>query len=432
MKLETKIKVKKVLLETLKCVLIGLTVGILISLYRYAASFVILGAETLFNTQDYSYLGVGLICVIPIIFIIYYLLISDGSIQGSGIPQLLLNEEHKSGRIKWHSAIPKMFVSSSLSFFLGVPLGSEAPATFMSGNVGLAYRKLFHDDDDEDDVEIASGAGFASVFLSPLAGITYALEEGHTKTTWLKVYKAVITSIVSILISYLINPNRLLSFDMQQGFNWSNSYYLPIILGFCGVIALFMTYGTRFVKQFINKHYKNFFIKYRFIIVALFSLIILIFYVELSGSGHHLINYVMFEDVSINIWWIILIYLIYRLVMFLIAGNSMLSGGNMLPTLAIGAMIGQLIYSMLANIPGFDPSQRTLIILLSMFTLFAFIYKLPITSFVLIISVCEFDGLTTTFIPALILMTLVYSILKIVNVEDVDDILKDLLRTSRK
>lgn len=104
----------------------------------------------------------------------------------------------------------------------------------------------------------------------------------------------------------------------------------------------------------------------------------------------------------------------------------------MLPTLAIGALIGELIYMMLSNIPNFDQTQHTLIIVLSMFTLFAYVYKLPVTSFVLIISIGGINSILTTLIPAAILMAFVFIILKIANTEDVNDVLKDLLRTSRK
>lgn len=419
------------LLETLKCILMGITIGVLIALYKYAFQFVNKYTPIIFDYNNLANLSVGIISALALMFITYYLIISEGSIQGSGLPQLQLNIEHKKGTIRWYRAIPFMFISSLTSFYVGMPLGGEAPSTFMSGVVGLAYKRLFKYEDNED-LSIGAGAGFGAVFLSPLSGIMYAFEESIEKFSWGKLYKTIIVAALAYVISYLINPNYIIKFDIDSGFNWIYSYYLLFILLFTGLIAFLMIKGMHHVKTFINHHHQNFFIKNRYFIVYILSLAMLIGFPLLSGNGHLLIEGIMDNQELLQLYWFVILFLVYRIVVFLIVGNSMASGGLMLPTLCIGAIIGQLIVLLMKAIPGYDVTQNGLIILLSMITLFAFVNKVPFTGFALILSLGGWSNALTTVMPAFILMFVVFLATKFIKIDSLNRTRRKLLKTSRE
>ncbi len=415
--------------EILKCLLMGLFIGVLTALYKYAVELVLYLSGILFTINDLPSLGVGLVTALSLLFIGYYMLMSEGAIQGTGLAQLELNIAYNQGTIKWYKALPMMFINSLISFFVGIPVGKEGPIVFMGGTVAIGLKRFFKSEDHED-VALGMGAGFGSAFISPLSGVAYTFEEGLEKFSFFKLLKAIIICFIAALTSYAINPEFVYQFNLPMGFNWATSYTLILIFLVELIVAYLLLKGMKYVKIFINKHYQNFFIKYRYFFIYLFSIIILIIFPLISGSGLKITDAIFSDDSLMALYWVVILILLYRLVIFVIAGNSMASGGHALPILTIGALVAKSMTFLFHLFPNYDITQDYLIIVLGMTTLFAMMNNAPWTSFFLTLSFGGLSNLLTTIFPALIMMIAVYIYNKFKPKDNIIATLRKLLKTS--
>ncbi len=422
-------KFKFILLEILKCLLMGLFIGVLTALYKYAVELVLYLSGVLFSINNLPSLGVGLISAFALLFIGYYMLTSEGSIQGSGLAQLELNIAYNQGTIKWYKALPMMFVNSLISFFVGIPVGKEGPIVFMGGTVAIGLKR-FYKSQDHEDIALGMGAGFGSAFLSPLSGVAYTFEEGLEHFSFFKLFKAIITCFVAALTSYAINPEFVYQLNVNVGFNWATSYTLIFLFLVELLVAYLLLNGTKHVKIFINKHYQNFCIKYRYIFIYVISIAILISLPLISGSGLNITNSIFAEEEIMTIYWVVILILLYRLIIFIIAGNSMASGGNALPILTLGALVAKLLTFLFHLFPNYDMTQDYLIIILGMTTLFAMMNNAPITSFFLTLSFGGLSNLLTTIFPSLIMMISIFIYNKFKPKDNIIAVLRKLLKTS--
>lgn len=205
-------------LEVIKAIVVGALIGAVIALYRHAAEYVIEASAWCFSERILPNYLIGVAGLIVFGFLAFFLIRFDGNIQGSGIPQLELNLLHKANTIKWYS-LPLMFVNSLFSFFAGMPLGSEAPSTFMGGTLSLGANRLIHHENEDDDVPLGMGTAFGVALMSPLSGIFYAFEECLHVFKWEYLWKSVLMMASGYAVAYLIYPSTPISMSVTTMFD---------------------------------------------------------------------------------------------------------------------------------------------------------------------------------------------------------------------
>lgn len=419
---------KYLLKETYRIIIIGLVVGVVIALYKYCAHLVISCAKYLYLSNDITMRLIFLIISIIIMFIGYRIVKYDGNIQTSGLPQIDLHIKHKTRQIKWYKSLPLMFVSSLISFFNGLPVGSEAPSLFLSAMVSMGLTSKEKNEmckqENDEDVYISMGAGFAAAFFTPLASVCYIFEEFLEKVKIKNIIKLIAVSLIATIVSYFINNEKIITIELTTIVELKDYLLIIPFIIFMFIIAFVMKRALIITKKFINNHYQNIIIRNRYFIIMILSIIIINTIPILGGSGIDLI-----KNTNMNtFWYIILIYLVVRIILCALASNCMASGGSLLPLFAIGALAGMLF----VKICGLENDKASLYILYGMTILFAFVNKAPLTGLALTISFVGLSNCLDLLIYSLIITTFVYLIVKVLKIESINDKRTKLLRTSRK
>ena len=419
---------KYLLKETYRIIIIGLVVGVVIALYKYCAHLVISCAKYLYLSNDITMRLIFLIISIIIMFIGYRIVKYDGNIQTSGLPQIDLHIKHNTRQIKWYKSLPLMFVSSLISFFNGLPVGSEAPSLFLSAMVSMGLTSKEKNEmckqENDEDVYISMGAGFAAAFFTPLASVCYIFEEFLEKVKIKNIIKLIAVSLIATIVSYFINNEKIITIELTTIVELKDYLLIIPFIIFMFIIAFVMKRALIITKKFINNHYQNIIIRNRYFIIMILSIIIINTIPILGGSGIDLI-----KNTNMNtFWYIILIYLVVRIILCALANNCMASGGSLLPLFAIGALAGMLF----VKICGLENDKASLYILYGMTILFAFVNKAPLTGLALTISFVGLSNCLDLLIYSLIITTFVYLIVKVLKIESINDKRTKLLRTSRK
>ena len=182
------------------------------------------------------------------------------------------------------------------------------------------------------------------------------------------------------------------------------------------------------MKILLDKHYNNFFVKYRYFIMAFISIILLASYPILSGNGNNLINYVLDKPLL----YIAIIYLIVRIILFILSANSMMTGGLVLPILAIGALSGYISFYISDLVFGIGSDYLTLFVVVGMTSLFAAVNSAPLTGIFLSLSFCNYENILMVLLASFVVTTICFILIKICHLDDITDARYKLLKTSRR
>lgn len=364
---------KKKLIGLLVLILIGAIIGILISCFQYLAHLIINGANFLITAK----LWVFIITIFGALIGIYLLMIINKKhpgYYGSGIPQFE-GYQHWDFFINPYKMLILMFVNSFYAFFTFFLLGSEGPSISIASSIGLANNRIAKNDD-KHLVAACGSAGFACAFLSPLAGLCHLLEENKKIISGSLLIKGIIIIGISFIVSYLIYPHSLLPTLEINNFGFKYYYaFIPLIILSVLVARLFI---------FINIKLKDFNIKYKIIsyitpLLLIAFMIIARFHPILVGSG----SLILSLDIVDYSLLILFGLLVFRLIATAISANSNISGGIVLPTLALGVICGSIIVNIIGVFDSDVFAFKNIFIICGMLIVFSSVTKTPLTAFVL-------------------------------------------------
>lgn len=388
--------------ELMILIIIGVIIGLLIGVYQLFLTYVV-GLNSFFYSSTNIYVILGFLAIAIVLSILNFMLLSYApGCSGSGIPSLKLANRDNS-RIGWIKDIPIMFINSCNAIFLGFPLGSEGPSVVMASKISTAVQDLTNIYDEEIN-ELSEGVGFGCAFLSPLAGISYALEEGKRKFKFKSFLKVFLLMIIAFLITKLINHHHLLSIENVINFDLNFFFVLiEILIINVGLGHFFIKFNT-FLKRITKKYSNNFFIKYRSFFVTPIIILLSFFTINMTGAGGKIIS-------SISTYTIIsyiIFVLLFRFLNINVAANSNVTGGLIVPILSLGALSGQIINIYATRYQNFDQSNWPIVILISSIMLFSLIIKTPITGTILLYSTISY--LTNDYLSSLIYIPVIFII----------------------
>lgn len=381
-------------------ILLGIIIGILISLYQYLAHIVIHGSELLLNS-DIWLVAIGIVFSFIGIYYLFFINHRMPGYYGSGIPQFEAYQ-HWDYQINPYKMIGLMYFNSLYAFFTCFLLGSEGPSISIGASVGLIKNKVLKEDDKQI-VAIGGSAGFACAFMSPLAGFIHLIEENKKILSISLILKGLLVIAISFLVSYLIYPHNLLPYFEINPLEIKYYYvFIPLIIICILVSRLFILLNVK-LKD-VNKKYKI--ISYITPILLIVFMLISRYHPLLVGSGANLLNPTVVDYSLI----IILGILIFRLIGTAVSANASISGGIVLPTLALGAVSADLVVKIIGLI---DPSitlYTDLFIICGMLATFACVTKAPLTAFILGLKCAN---IKLIILPLLITIGLSYLIIAI-------------------
>ena len=135
------------------------------------------------------------------------------------------------------------------------------------------------------------GAGFSSAFLSPIGGFFYPFEKQKININFINILKAIYVSFISYFISLLFYDKKLVFIPLEENFDFNLWPTILVSIALILIVSFSIIEGAKWIEKIIKNHPNVWFIKYRFFIVYLLSLIILLIIPVLGGTGLGLISY---------------------------------------------------------------------------------------------------------------------------------------------
>ena len=394
--MEEKISFKKLPAFVILGIITGLLIGIFKKLIGRVSSFM----EGFLNSGQSRDKIIFILFIILIGLITYIILKKDKNTKGSGIP-VMTGMMEETIDVKSEKTIIGKFVASVLTIGSGLTVGREGPSVQLGGLAGDIVGKFFPKTDRKLFIGSAASSGFAVAFNAPVAAIIFNVEEvfrTHNITSFLTSATTIISATITSGLVFGDFPS-LENITLFDSFSQKSLWIiviLGILTGLSGVLFNKLVIGS---KDIYKKIHLPEIVKYLapFIITGL----VLLFDPRLFASGEELIYLPSIGNEGITT----LIYMyIAKILLLALAFGIGLSGGSLVPLLAIGAILGNIYGTILAEL-GLIPVEMIFAIsLIAMAGHFSAIVRTPITAIILIL---EMTGGAFSNILALALVSFV-------------------------
>ncbi len=393
------------------CLIYGALCGTLTGAVIFAFKYI---AKNLENLTEFIYKSAAerpivvplvFLCLVALALIMYFLHKSIPEVKGGGIPR---SEGILRGVLafKRRRTLIGTVVGSFISFFAGLPLGSEGPAVLIGTSVGGLCGKISKRRSawQRHIMSGGAGAGFAVATGAPISGMLFVIEEVHKK------FAPILIAMVSVSVISATYINRVLcslfgissemfTFVNLPSFSISDVGYL-LILGI--IIALAVGGFDASISHFADfmKKIKKYVPRWAKLIV-LFVLVGICGFVFPSAiySGHGVIETVI--DTGMPILMLLLILLL-RMGLLLLATDSGATGGIYIPTLTVGVLTSAIAGLLLTYI-GMPKELLPTVAVLGMCAFLGGTLRSPFTALVFFIEITE--GLGNAFFAVLVVFT---------------------------
>ncbi len=347
-------------------------------------------------------------------------------VSGSGVPY---SEGVMRGLLplRWLRTLLAMLTGSFISFFAGLPLGSEGPSVMIGGCIGKGVneigRKRYKSRHAWRRQSVTGGAsaGFAVAFNAPLAGIIFALEEGHKRFSPMLLLPAassvivasVTANILTALTGHGIDNVVFSEFALAADPTFKEIGYLALLgiaMGLFSVLfSIFLNHFGNNVKRLkIHPWIK---IASAFVLCGAVGLLL----GDAIGGGAGLIRKIALMKLE---WKLMLVLLAVKLVTVVFCSATGVTGGLFIPILAIGALFGGIMAKLLIYL-GLDQSFYNTVVLISMCAFLGGVMRAPLTAIVLVVEMT--NRLTASLWAACLVIVLSYFIIELFNVEPIYD-----------
>jgi CIC family chloride channel protein len=405
----------------LSSVLVGLSVGIAAIILKTAVHGIYL-ASTYKGLGNYKYLFLffPLLGILLTVLAIKYLL--KGKLE-KGLSNIHFAIAKKSSLLPQEQMYAQI-VTSSLTVGLGGSAGLEAPIVITGAAFGSNYAKTYNLSYSERTLLLACGiaAGIGATFNAPIAGVLFALEVLLVDISISAFTPLIISAATGALISKIIlQDDILLSFSLQQPFNYANTPQYILLGIFAGLIAVYHSRTFSKIEHLFSKRKSKI---YSNIIIGGLLLAGLIFlFPSLFGEGYQSIKNLAMQQPSailtnsffekfktnetivlISVGVLIFIKSIATALTLGSGGN----GGNFAPSLFVGAYLG-FFFSRLSNMLGLTNLPESNFTIVGMAGILSGMYHAPLTAIFLI---AEITGGYTLMIPLMIVSSISFAISK--------------------
>jgi len=303
--------------------------------------------------------------------------------------------------------IPGHIITSGLTVGFGGSMGLESPMVSTGSAIGSTYAQSFSLTHKERTVLLACGAsaGIAAAFNSPIAGVLFAVEVLLVDIAISAFIPLIIAAASGALLSKIVlKEGVLLTFTLQQPFDYTNVPYYVVLGVLCGVVSLY--YVTMFARiESIMAKMESPYVRIGAGGLLLAGL--LIFFPSLFGEGYESIklvaglhpeelarNSILFPFIHHEAEILIFLAAITLIKVFaaaitLGAGGN---GGNFAPSLFVGAYLG-FVFSRTLNLLGLSHIPESNFTLVAMAGILSGIFYAPLTAIFLIAEITGGYGL---------------------------------------
>ena len=397
-------------------IICGAITGAVIFLFKLAAKKVEEWSRLLYSSASEKtvYIAAVFAVLVAAALIMYVIHKAVPECRGGGIPR---SEGVLRGVLsfRWFKTFAGTFFGSMLSFFCGLPVGSEGPAVLMGTSIGCMCGNLSKNKTTWSRYVMTggAGAGFAVATGAPLAGILFALEEIHKRFTPMLVLAVSMTVVSATYVNQLLcsvfNISiSLFHIESLKAFELGDIGYL-LVLGVLVALAVGIFDSSISLFGKITKKFRILSKPYiKLIAVFIVTGILALTFGDALYSGHHSIESVMVNNCTFG--FLIALFAI-RLIMMLFVTDSGVTGGIFIPTLAIGAAFAALV-SKLLLLMGMSEDLFAATVFLGMCAFIGGTLRAPLTASVLFI---ELTGQYTNLLFVAVVIFTVTFITEMLN-----------------
>jgi CIC family chloride channel protein len=169
---------------------------------------------------------------------------------GSGIPQLKIAFWKDFGYVPWRTVWVK-FVAGVLSIAGGSSLGREGPSVHFAGGLGSVLGGFFGEPKQNRRRAAAAGAaaGLAAAFNTPIAAITFVLEEIIEDLNSRFLGSVLLASVLGAMVVHgLVGPQPAFSLGGVRSPTWLGYLLLPLVSALASVSGIIFQRGTLWLR----------------------------------------------------------------------------------------------------------------------------------------------------------------------------------------
>ncbi|OGV73088.1 MAG: hypothetical protein A2269_05985 [Lentisphaerae bacterium RIFOXYA12_FULL_60_10] len=326
---------------------------------------------------------------------------------GSGIPQLKAAYWKGLGHVAWTPTIVK-FIAGIVSIGGGASLGREGPSVYMAGGVASGLSGLFGIPKRKRRaaVAIGSAAGLAAAFNTPLAAITFVLEELIGDWNSRHLGRVVLASVVGAMVVYgFIGKTPSFILPSVEQASWTHMLAVPLVALVASLLGVIFQRATVYGRGRFRLHpmVPDWL---RPTLGGLTTWLLGITGFAICGlTGVFGLGY---EDLSTALeggvdWRVAGLLALLKLFATIACYSTGGCGGIFSPTLFIGGFSGLFVSGMLGKVLPLGPDDQILLTVVGMSACLGGVIRAPLTSILIVFEMThEFN-----LVPALMLGALV-------------------------
>lgn len=308
-------------------------------------------------------------------------------------------------------------ITTALTVGFGGSMGLESPMVSTGSAIGSNYGRLYKLSYKERTILLACGAsaGIAAAFNSPIAGVLFAVEVLLADVSASAFIPLIISAASGALLSRIVlQEGVVLSFSLQQPFNYNNTPFYILLGIIAGLISLYYARAFTWVEHRMS-NIKN---VWKRVLMGGFGLfVLLLLFPPLFGEGYESIktlselrgaelarNSILYgilqHEASLLIFFGGLIFM--KTIAAAITLGSGGNGGNFGPSLFVGAYLGY-VFARVVNVTGLSHLPESNFMLVAMAGILSGVFYAPLTAIFLIAEITGGYGL---MIPLMIVSAL--------------------------
>lgn len=405
-------------------IFVGLLTGLVAVPYHYLLQQLFQTRKTFFDAHYPWYVHIPLFFMLwgALIFVAW-LVKKMPLITGGGIPQTrgVIN-----GRINYVHAFRQLvakFTGGLLVLSAGLSLGREGPCVQIGSYIGDLVSKWTRILSGERKQLLAAGAGagLAAAFAAPLASSLLVIESierfDAPKTAISTLLAGVVAGGVAGFI-FPINPYAQFNVAAPEMPFLLQLKLFAILAVVISIFAKIYSIFTLWCKQIYPTIKQPIHIKLLYLLIVAYA--ISLTEVNLTGGGEQFLIAQALNGYQPVLW--IIAMMLLHMVFTSFSFSSGLPGGNFIPTLVTGGLLGQIIALILVKHGIIAAENISYMMLISMVGFLVAVVRTPLTGIVLI---TEMTGHLDVFYPSIIVGGLTYYFTELLQIKPFNLILYD-------
>lgn len=412
-------------------IFVGLLTGLVAVPYHYCLYYIFHLRSAFFTSRPAWYWHILLFLSFwGILIFVSWLVQKMPLITGGGIPQ---TRAAINGRISYRHPFIEMiskFAGGILSFAAGLSLGREGPSVQIGSYVGCLVARWMRILRGERKQLLAAGAGagLAAAFAAPLASSLLVIESierfDAPKTAITTLLAGVVAGAVASLVFPVSAYHLIQVAEPVFSFLDQMKYYLllAVVISVCGKIySMIMVAFKRVYSTVSSSVYLKMFY------LLLVACIISYMQVDLTGGGEQFLLQQAQLGAHSHIMWVTAMLLLH-FGFTVISVSSGLPGGNFIPILVTGGLLGQLVGLLGVKYGVIAPEHVSYVMLVAMSAFLVAVIRTPLTAIVLI---TEITGHFEVFYPSVVVGGLTYYFTELLQMRPFNVTLyEDMIKTS--